>query len=182
MHSVRLPRSFVARSALCVVGVVAAVAVAAATLALPAGAAVRPGTSVALTTPALAPYTDRVDLPPAGPSVGDIVTFHAPVSRKGSSTVIGYMTGSLRNVSIDFPRPGTAVREVNLVFVLRDGKDQLVIGGVAEYPLDASTLPLPSTTVRPLVGGMGRYAGARGWVETVHAADDTWTHTFHFTN
>jgi hypothetical protein len=56
------------------------------------------------------------------------------------------------------------------------------VGGAAEYPLDGATLPLPSTTVRPLLGGSGRYAGARGEVVTVHAADDTWTHTFHFTS
>ncbi len=151
-------------------------------LAAPAGAAPRPGSKLVLTTPPLAQYTDRVDLAPTGPSIGDLVTFRAPVSKAGSSAVIGFMTGSLRNTAIDFPKPGSAVREVNLVFVLRDGKDELVVGGAAEYPLDGATLPLPSTTVRPLLGGSGRYAGARGEVVTVHAADDTWTHTFRFTS
>lgn len=148
----------------------------------PAVAAPKPGSRLVLGTPPLAQYTDRVDLDPAGPSVGDLVTFRAPVTKAGSSTVVGYMTGSLRNTAVDFPRVGVVVREVNLVFVLRQGRDQLIVGGVAEYPKDTPTLPNGSETDRPLVGGLGRYAGARGWVTTVHDTDDTWTHTFHFTN
>ena len=161
---------------------VAAVAASTSVVADPAGAVPRPGSRLVLGTPPLAQYTDRLDHDPAGPSLGDLVTFRAPVTKAGSSAVVGYMTGSLRNVAVDFPRAGVVVREVNLVFVLRGGKDQLVVGGVAEYPKDGPTLPNGSETDRPLVGGLGRYAGARGWVTTVHDTDDTWTHTFHFTN
>ena len=35
------------------------------------------------------------------------------------------------------------------------------------------------TVIRAVVGGTGRYAGASGWVKTVHHVDGTWTHEFH---
>ena len=147
-----------------------------------AGAVPKPGSTLTLETSSLLGYTDRVDLDPVGPSIGDIVTFRAPVTRRGSAKDVGLMTGSLRNVGIDVPRAGSVMREVNLVFVLDGGRDELVVGGAAEYPATAPTLAQRTRTVRPLIGGSGRYAGARGDVVTVHRADDTWSHTFRFSD
>jgi hypothetical protein len=38
-----------------------------------------------------------------------------------------------------------------------------------------------SVVTRPVIGGSGKYGGARGWCVTTHQADDTWTHVFHIT-
>ena len=37
-------------------------------------------------------------------------------------------------------------------------------------------------TVRPIVGGSGKYAGAGGWCTTVDYANGNWAHTFHLTS
>ncbi len=146
---------------------------------------------IGLTTAATAPAATKVvkvahgpvtlplvDAAPAGPSVGDLRTVWTPLTRPGRKRVVGYLTGSLLTVAVDRPTDGRELRTSNLVFVVGMAADQIVVGGVASYPSSAPTVGRRTVTVRPVIGGSGAYAGARGWCRTVHHANGRWTHTF----
>jgi hypothetical protein len=129
------------------------------------------------------PVTPRdsqyIDAPPAGPSVGDVRTYYLPLTRPGGSRRIGYLTGTLTTTATGRPKPGMELRTANLVFVLGRSANQLVVGGVAAYAQSAPVLAKKSVVTRPVVGGSGRYAGARGWCVSTHLANNAWTHVFH---
>jgi hypothetical protein len=122
-----------------------------------------------------------IDAAPAGPSVGDLRTYYLPLTRPGSSRRIGYLTGTLLTTATARPRAGMELRTANLVFVVGGPADQIVVGGVSSYAQSASTLSKKSVVTRPVIGGSGKYAGARGWCVTTHFLNDTWTHVFHLT-
>jgi hypothetical protein len=121
-------------------------------------------------------YTDAA---PAGPSVGD--SYSANVRAKGPGGEAARVVGALTTVAEDTPAKGKEIRTTNLVFIFSNPNDQLQIGGASVYAKTAPTRPKASTTVRPILGGSGKYAGATGWCVTVHYVDGHWTHTFHFT-
>jgi hypothetical protein len=120
-----------------------------------------------------------IDLGTPGASVGDLRTYYLPLARTGTTATVGYLTGTLTTVAVDQPAPGMELRTANLVFVIGRVSDQIVVGGVAEYTQTASTVAAKSTVTRPVIGGSGRFAGARGWCISTHLADNTWTHVFH---
>ena len=75
---------------------------------------------------------------------------------------------------------------VSLVYVdaapmFSKAEDQIQIGG-ASVSKTAATRPTQSVTVRPIVGGSGKYVGAGGWCTTVHYANGNRAHTFHLTS
>lgn len=119
-----------------------------------------------------------VDALPAGPSVGDLRTVWTPLTRPGRTKVVGYLSGSLLTVALDRPTQGYELRTSNLVFVVGAAADQIVVGGIAAYLSRAPTFARRTVTVRPVTGGSGAFAGARGWCRTIHYADGRWTHTF----
>jgi hypothetical protein len=129
-------------------------------------------------TPDRAQY---VDAPPAGPSVGDVRTYYFPLTQPNRKRTIGYITGTLTTTATDRPKVGFELRTADLVFVVGRPKDQLVVGGVSAYPVTAPTIATRSVTTRPVLGGSGRYAGARGWCVSTHRGDGTWRHVFHLT-
>jgi hypothetical protein len=56
--------------------------------------------------------------------------------------------------------------------------DQLILEGVAYYPTAGSVIETATSTVRAIVGGTGRFAGARGSVVSTRLSGDTWRHEF----
>src|SRR4051812_47556370 len=133
------------------------------------------------TGPITAANSHYLDVPPTGASLDDTRTYFLPITHPGSSTAIGYMTGTTTTVAVDEPSAGMELRTANLVFVIGAAANQIVVGGVGIYPAGAPALAVKSVTVRPVIGGSGVYAGARGWCVTTHLANDTWTHVFHVT-
>ena len=89
------------------------------------------------------------------------------------------MTGSLLTTEVGKPSAGKEYRSADLVFTIGKARNQLIIGGVAVYQQQAPTVAERTTVVRPVIGGSGKYDGARGWCESVHRKDGTWRHTFH---
>jgi hypothetical protein len=69
----------------------------------------------------------------------------------------------------------------NLSFVFGSDANQIVVGGQAVYEISQPTLGIGVVTIRPLIGGSGKYSGARGYLETTHLVDNTWKHVFHLT-
>ena len=121
-----------------------------------------------------------VDAGTPGPSVGDV--YYASILGKGPGGQDVRVVGGLTTVAEDTPTPGMEIRTTNLVFMFPNAQDQIQIGGASVYAKTAQTRPTQSVTVRPIVGGSGAYAGARGWCVTVHYANGNWAHTFHFTS
>jgi hypothetical protein len=70
------------------------------------------------------------------------------------------------------------LRASNLTFVFGAEKDQMVVGGISLYPPAGSTLAAGQTSVRPVIGGSGKYSGARGQVVSTNMGADGWTHVF----
>jgi hypothetical protein len=131
--------------------------------------------------PVTADNSQYTDAGPAGPSVADLRTYFLPLTRPGGTARIGYLTGTLLTTATDQPKARVELRTANLVFVVGEAADQLVVGGVSAYAQTAPTLSKKSVTTRPVIGGSGKYAGARGWCVSTHFANDTWTHVFHIT-
>jgi hypothetical protein len=119
--------------------------------------------------------SQRIDLGNPGPSMGDVLAFYLPLT----SSTAGYLTGTLTVTGSNQPSEGMEVRIAALTFVIGTQSDQMVLGGSALYNIISPTLAIGQKTIRPVIGGSGKYAGARGWAESVQNADGTWMHTFH---
>lgn len=57
-----------------------------------------------------------------------------------------------------------------------DAGDRILVEGIGIYPTKGSTVRMNSTLERAIIGGTGRYANARGTIETTHLEDGTWRH------
>ncbi len=116
---------------------------------------------------------------PGTASPGDIRTFYTKLTKPGKSKRIGFMTGSLLTTEVGEPAAGKEYRTADLVFTIGKARNQLIIGGVAVYEQQAPTVAERVTVIRPVVGGSGKYNGARGWSKSIHLKDGTWRHSFH---
>lgn len=121
------------------------------------------------------PGVTYLDLGDTGASAGDerIFDFDATDSHGGTVGTHWVMI----TTAVD-GATGAETRSVRGTFTF-NADDQLILDGVADYPKAGATLEKDVTVIRAVVGGTGRYAGARGWVKTIHHVDGTWTHEFH---
>jgi hypothetical protein len=158
-----------------------AAAVVAAAVAVPVALAASGGTSERTVTVTHGPVSlVYTDLGPAGPSVGDM--YSANVAAKAPGPSLARVVGTLTTVAEDTPIKGKEIRTTKLVFIFANPNDQIEIGGASTYSKTAPTRPTASTTIRPIVGGSGTYAGASGWAVSVHYKNGNWSHTFHLIN
>jgi hypothetical protein len=128
--------------------------------------------------PTDASNSQSTDLGAPGHSVGDLLTVAIPFTAGKQS---GTLVGSLMTVAVDKPSVGQDIRTSQLTFVFGDNANQIVIGGQAVYEISQPTLSIGVVTVRPVLGGSGKYSGARGYVESTRLADNTWKHVLHIT-
>ena len=91
----------------------------------------------------------------------------------------GDLNATMVTTSVDVPELGDEVRMVTLAFRFREGRDQIVVEGATSFVGAEPTIDLNQSTIRPITGGSGKFAGAGGWSETIHLADGTWKNTFH---
>ena len=134
------------------------------------------GRTVTVTHPEVQPPT-VLDLGDEGPSVGDERLFHFDGTADDGSVVSTDWV--MTTTAVDTPDAGVQVRMVTGVFSFGNEGDQLILEGVALYPGEGATLVVSSSTIRSIIGGSGKYAGASGWVESIHHDDGTWEHIFH---
>jgi hypothetical protein len=116
----------------------------------------------------------------SGSGVGTVRTFFLPIAVDGKAANGQYLTGTLTTLAENVTS-GLEVRGSNLTFVFGDEANQLVVGGISLYPPAGATLAPGQRTVRPVIGGSGIYAGARGQVVSVNMGPTGWTHTFRIT-
>jgi quercetin dioxygenase-like cupin family protein len=114
-----------------------------------------------------------------GHQVGDVRAFSFPVQVDGRR-VTGWLDATLTTTAIDVPASGDEVRLSLLVFSFgEDRASQVVVQGSSVYPAAGVTISAGSSTVRPVTGGSGRFAGATGWAQSTHLSDGTWRHELH---
>ena len=112
-----------------------------------------------------------------GSGIGTVRYFTIPITVGKQQGAEWFMVGTLTTLSID-AAAGKEVRSSNLNLVLGSIEHQLVIGGVSYYASAGSTLDVGGQTIRPVIGGSGKYSGARGSVTSTNLGAAGWTHVF----
>ena len=125
------------------------------------------------------PKMSLLDLGAPGNSLGDIYHFSAPLHSERGGPVTGEVIGSktLVKVATD-ANPNLERRATLLFFTFADRKDQIIAFGVADYTPSAPEFDAGQSVVRPVLGGTGKYMGARGQVTTTRSADGSYTQVF----
>ena len=113
----------------------------------------------------------------SGTGIGTVRTFFIPIAVYGSAADGQYLAGTLTTLDTAMPG-GQELRTSNLTYVFGAEKDQMVVGGVSLYPPAGATIAAGQTTIRPVVGGSGKYSGARGQVVSTNMGANGWTHVF----
>lgn len=114
------------------------------------------------------------DLGAPGQTAGDLYAYHGDVERDG--TKIGTVWGSHISLGVQGDR-----EVVQGLITFRFGRSEIMAAGLAAYPLaDQSGTVLNEPFKRPIIGGTGRYDGARGTLTTVRNDDGTYSQTFRF--
>ncbi|MGA0208434.1 MAG: hypothetical protein ACO3LZ_00800 [Candidatus Nanopelagicales bacterium] len=113
----------------------------------------------------------------SGSGIGMVRTFFIPIAVDGKAADSQYLTGTLTTLAENISG-GQELRASNLTFVFGDEADQLVVGGISLYPPSGATIAPGTKTVRPVIGGSGKYDGARGQVVSRNYGADGWTHIF----
>ena len=121
------------------------------------------------------PALATVDLGYAGKSHGDMLAFEATISTEDG--VEGLLSGILITVALPRGQSAFEDRIGNLVFKFGDS-DSLVVAGGSVYPQDETEMNTNQPQVRAVIGGTGKYIGARGEVTTTRNDDGTYDHAF----
>src|ERR1043166_4713000 len=126
-----------------------------------------------------APKMSLLDLGAPGNSLGDIYHFSAPLHSERGGPVTGEVIGSktLVKVATD-ANPNLERRATLLFFTFAEGKDQIIAFGAADYSPSAPEFDAGQPVVRLVLGGTGKYMGARGQVNSTRNADGSYTQVF----
>ena len=103
----------------------------------------------------------------------NIVLFVADLATN-SGTSAGTLTGSMTTIANSGNGVAGSARHRELVFDLPQG--QLIALGTSLYPENATEMDRNKPVTIAIVGGTGRYMGARGQVKTNRNADGTYRH------
>jgi hypothetical protein len=76
------------------------------------------------------------------------------------------------------PNPNVEKRGTLLFFTFGAGQDQIVVFGITDYSPTAGEFAAGKPFVRPVLGGTGKYMGARGQVTSTRNADGWYTQVF----
>ncbi len=134
------------------------------------------GTVVTVTHPEV-PTPTALDHGDTGASAGDQRIWH--FDGKTADGAVVRTDWIMTTTGIDVTAKDVQARMTTGVFTFDTSDDQLILVGMGLYPGAGTTLKVSSSTLRSIVGGSGKYAGATGWVESVHNSDGTWKHVFH---
>ncbi|MDG2223733.1 MAG: hypothetical protein P8L85_20310 [Rubripirellula sp.] len=121
------------------------------------------------------PSLVHVDLGQDGHSHGDLLAFDAPVQATNGDK--GKLSGFV--LTVDIPEKDHEVfqdRIVSMVFDLGDA-NTLVISGKSVYPHRGELeMAKNNPQIRAIIGGTGKYIGARGQISTTRDDDGGYTH------
>jgi hypothetical protein len=140
--------------------------------------------STTVSTETLTVYEEKptlklLDLGPPGNSPGDVYHFFAPLHSSSGGPVTGEVFGSktLIKMATD-ANPNLETRATVLFFSFANRQDQIVAVGATDYPPTAGEFDAGQPVVRAILGGTGKYMGARGQLASTRNADGSYTQVF----
>jgi hypothetical protein len=126
-----------------------------------------------------APKMSLLDLGAPGKSLGDVYHFVATLHSSPGGPVTGELIGSKTLVKVPTDaNPNLERRATLMFFTFDEGKDQIIAFGVADYLPTAPEFEPGKSAVRAVLGGTGKYIGARGQVTSRRNADGSYTQVF----
>ena len=126
-----------------------------------------------------APKISLLDLGAPGNSLGDVYHFSAALHSERGGPVTGEVVGSKTLVKLPTDaNPNQERRATLMFFTFADGKDQIIAFGAADYSPSTPEFDADKPVVRPVLGGTGKYMGARGQVTSTRSSDGSYTQAF----
>jgi len=126
-----------------------------------------------------APKMSLLDLGTPGNSLGDVYHFSASLHSERGGPVTGEVIGSKTLVKMPTDaNPNMERRATLMFFTFADGKDQIIAFGAADYSPSTPEFDAGQAVVRPVLGGSGKYIGARGQVTSTRNTDGSYTQVF----
>jgi hypothetical protein len=126
-----------------------------------------------------APALKPLDLGSPGNSPGDAYYFSAALHSSPGGPVTGEVVGSKTLIkSAAEANPNAEKRATLLFFTFGGGQDQIIAFGTGDYPPTAAEFNGGQPVVRAILGGTGRYIGARGQLTSTRNTDSSYTQVF----
>jgi hypothetical protein len=126
-----------------------------------------------------APTLTPLDLGAPGNSPGDAYYFSAALHSSAGGPVTGEVFGSKTLVKLAAQiSPNSEKRATLLFFTFHGGEDQIIAFGAGDYPATAAEFDPDKPVVRPILGGTGKYIGARGQLTSTRNKDGSYTQVF----
>jgi len=126
-----------------------------------------------------APKMTLLDLGAPGNSLGDVYHFSAALHTERGGPVTGEVIGSKTLLKLPSDANSNQERRATLMFfTFADGKDQIIAFGAADYSPSTPEFEAGKPVVRPVLGGTGKYMGARGQVTSTRNSDGSYTQAF----
>jgi hypothetical protein len=138
----------------------------------------RNSSSETLTVYQDAPVLKPLDLDPLGNSPGDAYYFSAPLYSSPGGRMIGEVFGSKTLMKLSATNPEAEKRATLLFFTFAGGQDQIIALGAVDYPPAAAEFSPGKPVIRAVLGGTGRYMGARGELTSTRNTDGSYTQVF----
>jgi len=126
-----------------------------------------------------APKMSLLDLGAPGNSLGDVYHFSAALHSERGGPVTGEVVGSKTLVKMPTDaNPNMERRATLMFFTFADGKDQIIALGAADYSPTVPEFEAGKSAVRAVLGGIGKYMGARGQVTSTRNTDGSYIQVF----
>ena len=125
------------------------------------------------------PTLKLLDLGPPGNSPGDVYHFFATLHSSLGGPVTGEVFGSktLIKMATD-TNPNLETRATVLFFTFANRQDQIVALGATDNPPTAGEFEAGQPAVRAILGGTGKYMGARGQLTSTRSANGSYKQVF----
>jgi hypothetical protein len=126
-----------------------------------------------------APALKPLDLGSPGNSPGDAYYFSAALHSSRGGPVTGEVFGSKTLIKMAAEaNPNSEKRATLLFFMFTGGQDQIIAFGAGDYPPTAAEFNPGQPVVRAILGGTGKYIGARGQLTSTRNADGSYAQVF----
>lgn len=120
-----------------------------------------------------------LDLGQSGSSPGDAYYFSAPLHSSPVGPVTGEVFSSKTLIkSTPDANANAEPRATLLIFTFANRDDPIVVMGVRDYPANTAEFDASPLHVRAILGGTGKYMGARGQLLSTRTADGSYKQVF----
>lgn len=120
------------------------------------------------------PKLVHIDVGTDGASHGDLMAFEATFTTEDGGS--GILSGIL--ITVDIPEgDGVFFDRIGNIALDFGGVDSLVVGGHSTYAAGVGEMAVDLPQVRAIIGGTGRFIGARGQMTTTRRVAGHYDHT-----